>query len=164
VLDDRRLESLIGSHLKIINVSLDAATPETYRKIRGFDFDVVTNNIARVIKLKRERGQNFPIVCVNMTMMRSNIEEAPDLVRLAAALGADQVALWHLNRYSPDQVALHVVERDGWKFDYNAEGLWNYPQLSNACIKEAESEAHRLGIQWCDDINKSLYFPGEMSP
>jgi MoaA/NifB/PqqE/SkfB family radical SAM enzyme len=148
---------LLKSNLKILNVSLDAATSSTYRKIRGFDFEVVVRNIERVIAAKRQKGTIFPLVCINMTMMRTNIEEATDLVVLAANLGADQVALWHLNRWEKDQMALYLVHREGWVFDYEKEGLWNYPELSNTCIRSAEQEALRLGIKWCDDPNKSLY-------
>ena len=38
VLDERRLKNLVASQLRAINVSLDAARPETYQKIRGFSF------------------------------------------------------------------------------------------------------------------------------
>jgi hypothetical protein len=95
---------------------------------------------------------------MNMTLMRANIEEATAYVRLAAELKADKVALWHLNRYTEDEMRRHVVERDGWRFSYDQEGLWNFPALSNKCLKEVQAEAARLNMPLALDINKSVYF------
>ena len=158
VIDDRRLESLLASNLKIVNVSLDAATASTYRKIRGFRFETVVANIERLTAGRRERGQAFPHVYINMTLMRANIEEVCEFVRLGARLGVEQVMLWHLNHWSDEQMARYTTERDGWTFDYAKEGLWNYPTLSNRCIREAVALAEQLRVQLYLDHNKRVFF------
>jgi MoaA/NifB/PqqE/SkfB family radical SAM enzyme len=158
VIDDRRLNELLNSSLKIINISLDAACETTYRRVRGYSFKIVIDNIERLIKGRQERGQLFPKVYLNMTLMRSNIEEVCDFVRLGARLGVELLMLGHLNRYTDEQVADYVTERDGWKFDYAREGLWNFPALSNRCLREAVTLSNELGVQLVLDANKDVYF------
>jgi organic radical activating enzyme len=158
LLDERRLRNLIDSNLKIVNVSVDAARPETYRRIRGYAFEDVIENVERLLEARRNRGKPFPIVYMNMTLMRANIEEAPEFVELAARLGADRVLFWHLNRWSEQEMARYVVERDGWVFDYEKEGLWNHPALSNGYVRKAEQRARELNIRLHLDHNKAVYF------
>jgi sulfatase maturation enzyme AslB (radical SAM superfamily) len=158
VLDDRRLKNLVASQLKVINVSLDAARPETYQKIRGFAFDEVLGNIRRFVDARRASGKKFPLLYMNMTLMRSNIEEVLEFIDLASGLGADSIYFWHLNRWPDKEMAPYVVERDGWVFDYKKEGLWNFPELSDEYLHKAESHAREKGIALCLDQNKQVYF------
>jgi MoaA/NifB/PqqE/SkfB family radical SAM enzyme len=158
MMDEKRIDQILNSNLKIINVSLDAGTAETYQKIRGFSFEVVTGNIERLIKSRRERRQIYPMVLMNMTLMRSNIEELGDFIRLAERLGADAIHLWHLNHLADDEMARYVVERDGWTFDYAREGLWNYPSLSNRCIRDAVELAREKCIALALARNTEVYF------
>jgi hypothetical protein len=158
VMDDGRLKNLLDSNLHLINVSLDAGTEATYQKIRGFSFDVVVGNIERLLESRRARGQAFPLVYMNMTLMRSNIEEIGDFIRLAERLGVDRVVLGHMNRLRDEAMAHYVIKKDGWTFDYAQEGLWNYPTLSNRCIRDAVQLAEEAGIPVILDRNKDVYF------
>ena len=161
LLDDERLEKLLNSNLKIINVSLDAAQADTYQKIRGFSFEKVLANLEKLLRARKERGKHFPLVYLNMTLMRFNIEELPDFIRLGAKLGVEMIVLWHLNRWSDSEMARYVVERENWTFDYQKEGLWNFPALSNRYLREAESLAKELGVNLHLDHNKTIYFTDE---
>lgn len=158
VLDGDRLTSLLESNLKCLNVSLDAARPETYRRIRGYSFDEVVRNIGRFIAKRDERGQYLPRLHMNMTLMRSNIEEVVDFIDLAATLGADLVFLGHLNRWSDAEMQRYLISRDGWIFDYRSEGLWNFPELSNEWLHKAEQRAKERNISLMLDFNKDIFF------
>ena len=69
-----------------VTVSLDGATPETYRAIRGVDgFATVCAGVRAVA----ERGTPVGVRC---TVQRGNYEELPALVRLARSLGAASVS------------------------------------------------------------------------
>jgi glycosyltransferase involved in cell wall biosynthesis/organic radical activating enzyme len=161
LLDAERLEKLLNSNLKIINVSLDAAQADTYQKIRGFSFEKVLANLEKLLLARNNSGKHFPLVYLNMTLMRFNIEELPDFIRLGARLGVDRIFLWHLNRWSESEMARYVVKREDWTFDYQKEGLWNFPALSNRFIRDAESLAKELGVQIHLDHNKTIYFADE---
>jgi len=158
VLDDKRLDELLASPVKLVNVSLDAACPETYRKIRGFSFDEVIGNIRRLVAGRRAVGKSTPHLWLNMTLMRSNIEEVLEFIELAASLDADAVCLWHLNRMPDPEMERWILERDGWSFDYSKEGLWNFPELSNEYIRKAVALARERGVRLNLDHNKVLYF------
>lgn len=163
VLDDQRLHKLVASNIALINVSLDAATALTYQRIRGFPFEEVLGNIRRFVACRTAAKKRLPLLYMNMTMMRSNIEEVPAFIELAADCGADQVHLWHLNRWSDEEMARYRVERDGWCFDYAKEGLWNYPELSNRMIRAAQEVAKRRGIGLYLDHNKKVFFDEEVA-
>ncbi|MGH2521120.1 MAG: radical SAM protein [Anaerolineales bacterium] len=69
-----------------ITVSLDGATPETYRAIRGVDaFAAVGAGVRAVVG----RG---PQVSLRCTVQRGNYRELPALVRLARELGVAQIS------------------------------------------------------------------------
>jgi MoaA/NifB/PqqE/SkfB family radical SAM enzyme len=69
-----------------VTVSLDGATPETYRAIRGVaGFDAVCKGIRAVVASGRP-------VSLRCTVQRRNYRELPSLVRLARELGVAQVS------------------------------------------------------------------------
>jgi sulfatase maturation enzyme AslB (radical SAM superfamily) len=159
-LSDRRLEQLLASNLDHVNVSLDAATPLTYARIRGFDFETVMQNLRRFMAARQQRGTRKPQLYLNMTLMRSNIEEAPAFVDLAADLGADIACMWHLNRWPESEMRRFRVERDGWFFDYSKEGLWNHAALSNRLIRAAQERAAERKLHlYFGAENKDIFFP-----
>lgn len=157
LLNDRRIERLLAAGPKLtLNVSLDAATADTYRKIRGAEFSEVVANLAR---LREGRGQRtHPRILVNMTLMRTNIEEVVALVDLACDLRLDGVFLGHLNRYSRRAMARYRQSRGGWDFDYAREGLWNHTALSNLWIGRALDRGRSRGIEVFVDQNKAVWF------
>jgi MoaA/NifB/PqqE/SkfB family radical SAM enzyme len=159
VLNDAQLERLLNSQIHFINVSLDAATPLTYARIRGFDFEKVLNNIRRFVKARTAMGKTHPLLLMNMTLMRSNIEELSDFIRLAKELGANQVCAWQLNRWPAEEMARFRVTRGDWTFDYASEGLWNFPELSNRCIAAAETLAKELELPFTFPTAAAVYFP-----
>lgn len=86
-------EEIVRSGLGQIHFSMDAATSETYRKVRHSDgFDRLVANIRGVIEARRRLGMQRPVVGVNFTMMNDNFLEAPEYVRLAVELGVDYIA------------------------------------------------------------------------
>jgi MoaA/NifB/PqqE/SkfB family radical SAM enzyme len=156
LLNERHLAILIRCRPKLIlSVSLDAATRHTYARIRGADLNKVTGNIER---LRAARDGRYPMIIINMTLMRENIEEAPAFVELAHSLGVDGVQLWHLNRWPEEVMARYKVDRDGWRFDYAEQGLWNHPQLSNRYLRAAIRRALELGIRVHTDSSKATFF------
>jgi MoaA/NifB/PqqE/SkfB family radical SAM enzyme len=156
LLNDKKIDTLVNSHLKLsLNVSTDAARPDTYAKIRGADLQVVLDNIRKVIS---RRNGKYPEIFMNMTLMRQNIEEVVEFVELAHELGVDRVFLWHLNHWDDATMAKYKIDRDGWRFDYAEQGLWNHPDLSDRYIKMAVKRASELKMPLYLDQNKVVFF------
>lgn len=94
----RRL--LIDSGLDELRVSMDAATAETYRAIRGVaTFDRVVENVTALSELKKALGVATPKVSLWFTVMKKNVHELPEFVRLAGKMGAAQVNVQRLVHY-----------------------------------------------------------------
>ena len=155
---DRILTTWLGG----IGFSIDAATPETYRKIRGADFGRVVENIRYLIAQRRRLERARPHVSMSMTLMRENIEETVRFVELAHELQADQVQFWHMNRLEDGQV--WRVEREGWVFDYREQMLANHPALSNRMIRAARDRARELGIDLYLDWAKPVFYDDAGAP
>ena len=95
LLDARRRSELLASGLHELRVSLDGATPETVSQMAGAD--VLQRVSERVGALIQERGSAAtPRVSLWMVAARRTVADLPDLVRLAARLGADEVYLQRL--------------------------------------------------------------------
>jgi MoaA/NifB/PqqE/SkfB family radical SAM enzyme len=156
LINKKNADALLDSSISEVNFSLDAATGGTYRKIRGFDFNRVLENIRYFIEERNRRGNKKPVVFINMTMMRENIEEAADFVTLGVELGVDKVLLWHLNAIAPERK--WVVARGDWVFDYHAQHLRNHPDLSNERIRAAIARANELGVHLILDGTRALFY------
>ena len=97
LLDQRRGDAVTAAGLADLRVSLDAATPETYRRIRGADvLPRIVANLEAFTARRAARGERDPTVTVWATAVRENLDELPDLVRLAGEVGASGVNLQRL--------------------------------------------------------------------
>ena len=97
IMNRRWQRELIDSGLDEIRISLDAATPETFARVRGKPlFGVIIRNIKGLVALKVERGSLNPLVSLWLTGLRETLQELPDFIRLAHALGIDRIYLQRL--------------------------------------------------------------------
>ena len=95
-----RARLLIESGLDEFRVSMDAATRETYLRIRGVDrFDRVVRNVQTLMELQRALDRRSPRVSLWFTAMRLNLDELTAFVRLAASLGVGEVNVQRLVFY-----------------------------------------------------------------
>lgn len=81
MLTEKRAKTLIESGITKIFISLDAFTSETYEKQRhSKKFDVITNNILTLVKIRNEMGLRYPLVRVNFLKNKINIHELNDFL------------------------------------------------------------------------------------
>ncbi len=68
--------TLIASGLTRIMISIDAATPETYARVRGVDaFDKVVDQVRQFVAIRKEMKRRLPLVRVSFIKMKHNIHE-----------------------------------------------------------------------------------------
>jgi MoaA/NifB/PqqE/SkfB family radical SAM enzyme len=97
LLTRERAEKCVTSGLSTLHVSLDAATPEMYERIRvRAHFDRVLRNLGHLRDAKRDLASETPRVRLVMVVMRQNLEELPALVRLARELEIGTMFVQHL--------------------------------------------------------------------
>ncbi|MBK1839398.1 SPASM domain-containing protein [Azospirillum sp. YIM B02556] len=129
-------ERLLASRLQSLNVSLDAATDVTYRRIRrgAPPLDEVLINLRRLSDARGSRRQ--PALLLGFTLMRSNLDELLSFIRLAAGLGFDVVQCRHLEAYTADM---------------EAESLWfdqaRYAEIWGMAVALAAELGIKLEIQ-----------------
>jgi len=72
-----------------VDISVDAATAETYRRLRGADFNILTKNLEMLSELRREN--KIEKMTLNFVVQRENFIEMPDFVRFGEKLGVDRI-------------------------------------------------------------------------
>jgi radical SAM protein with 4Fe4S-binding SPASM domain len=103
LLSRAKAEELIDAGLDWLHVSLDGARAETYEGIRdGASFDTVVTNLTELIDAKRAAGRDKPWVRVVFVAMRRNVAELPELTRLLASIGVDQLWVQNLSHTFSD--------------------------------------------------------------
>jgi MoaA/NifB/PqqE/SkfB family radical SAM enzyme len=85
-----------------VKVSFDGATAPTFERFRrGASFAAVCDNVRGLVARFRRVRVRRPIVALQMTLMRDNVDELPALLRLAHELGVDRVKAYHLFSFTP---------------------------------------------------------------
>lgn len=97
LLTQARAERCVTSGLATMHVSIDGATAATYEHIRpGARFAKVLRNLDRVVAARARLAAGTPALRWIMVLMRANLHELPDVVRLAAEHGIDDLHAQHL--------------------------------------------------------------------
>lgn len=146
ILTDRNIQKLLGRDIHLY-ISLDAATPETYARLRNDTFDRILENVRRLVDAKGGRGL-LPKVFLVFMPMRANVHELDAFVKLSADLGVDQMILRPLNDTPGNDL---VWERGGYHFDYERE-LLPFDELVRVSGRAAEL-ARRLGVELHDQMD-----------
>lgn len=125
-------DAIFDYHVDVFAVSLDGATDETNGRIRrGSKIDQITEDLKEIVRIKKERGLKYPWINFVFCAMESNIRELPDLVRLAAEIGIEEVKVVYLTVF--DDRLLH-------------ETLWGQDDLVREVFEEAIKIGDELGI------------------
>jgi MoaA/NifB/PqqE/SkfB family radical SAM enzyme len=120
--------------LSSMEVSIDAATKQTYERIRiGSKWETILANFERFNRFRdRYQGAERTHLSLCFVMMRSNVHELPGFVELGRRLGADRVAAWHVIPVTP-------AGRE--------ESLQYEKDKSDHYLRLAHQKARELGIE-----------------
>ncbi|MFZ2396436.1 MAG: radical SAM protein [Smithella sp.] len=104
LLNDIMARDLLKAGLGFLYASVDGATQATYERYRvGASFAETCSNIMCFTKLVREYGSSCRTM-MNFVMMDGNVDEIPAFVRLAAALGVENVTLSYEHGHHSDEL------------------------------------------------------------
>jgi MoaA/NifB/PqqE/SkfB family radical SAM enzyme len=130
-------------------VSLNAATPETYYKLHGQDFNKVIENVKGFVELyKAENGDAEPPLILSYIVMRSNVDEVMDFLSLVRSLGINNVMFRPLLDFAAG--THYVCDSFGHEFDYGEEklDLDHYREVENRIRERPECSTMHLSFQW----------------
>ena len=123
-------DAIFNYNVDVFAVSLDGATDETNSRIRrGSKIEQITEDLKDIVKIKKERGLKYPWINFVFCAMQSNIKELPDLVRLAAEIGIEEVV--YLTVFGEDLLN---------------ESLWGHEELVRNVFEEAIKVSEELDI------------------
>ncbi|HEX6238861.1 MAG TPA: radical SAM protein [Acidimicrobiales bacterium] len=145
LLTHARIDALLDAGLSWVHVSVDGATAATFERIRdGARLRQVVRNLRRLVEHRDARGGAPPHVQLNTVLMRSNLAELPDVVRLAADIGVDRMWLQALSHdFSDTGGDVTYVAIRGFT---ETEAVWGDGQGEAGPVSEARRVAAELGL------------------
>jgi radical SAM protein with 4Fe4S-binding SPASM domain len=82
LLDEKKSTQILKSGLDELTISLDAATKETYERIKQVPaFELVENNIKRFVEMRNALGLTEPMVKVKIVYMKETQHEISDFIK-----------------------------------------------------------------------------------
>ncbi len=150
-------EDLVNSGLDYMVLSIDGATPQTYRQYRqGGNFNLVIENVRKLVSAKKKSGKTTPWLCWHFLLFEHNKHEVQLAKTMANDLGVDAIkfslpydVIWQRNI----QIAQNVKEN---KYTFNDNARANTTDEPN--ISKLFSTIFRQ--KWSDKLNnveKGLY-------
>jgi MoaA/NifB/PqqE/SkfB family radical SAM enzyme len=96
-------EAIFRFHVDIVRVSVNGAVPATNDSMRkGSSLKAITKTLREIVGMKKERGIALPYLGFVMCLQRSNLDEFPALVDLAADIGLNNCKGVFLTAFSDD--------------------------------------------------------------
>jgi len=140
-LDEAMAHRLLALHELNLRCSIDAATRETYRRIRGTDvFDRVTGHLRRFAELAR--GRPRARLLLNYVVMRENLDEVLPFIEFARTLSPWRVEFHpvrHVSRW-------RVANGTGWTFDGSEQSCEAFRDDYNDVMRRAAARCSELGL------------------
>lgn len=126
-------QALFDYKVDVFAISLDGAGPETNDRIRrGSNIEFITSELRDIVKIKKERELKYPWINFVFCAMQQNLHELPDMVRLAADIGIEEVKVVYLTAFS------HELQD---------EVLWGCESEVLEVFDQAVELADELGVQ-----------------
>lgn len=112
IMNEKRTQRLIESGVHLIDISIDAFTPETYAKIRvKGDLEITRGNVIRLIRWVQESKAKTKIV-VSFVEQPENRNEVADFESYWRSHGADHVVVRRLHSHSGAKEGLAEERRE----------------------------------------------------
>ncbi|MBI5652657.1 MAG: radical SAM protein [Chloroflexi bacterium] len=136
LLTERVAEELIHAGLDHMAISMDGATPETFRRLReGAELEIVKQNILNLNRVKRRLGSATPHLQVAFVAMPENVAEMPAMVRLVDEMNIRNFTIGPLDDFALTQ-----------DFDLARKGAFSSRDHARESYRAARDLARELGI------------------
>lgn len=148
LLNAKWIDKILSRNVRVLSVSMDAATPEAYQRMRGGSYEKVIRNVQALVAERAKRKNANLEIRMNMAVTRANMSEVPLLVELAADLGVDTVEFRHLHE---NPIHAWKVEKPDFIFDYNEALIENDPEECRLALNDAIRRAKRRNVRYILD-------------
>jgi radical SAM protein with 4Fe4S-binding SPASM domain len=163
VMTDTGAEECVRSSLHTMHVSLDGAHAATYQAIRlRARFERVLRNLRRLMHTRARLQSTLPDVRLVAVVMRRNLDELPDLIRLAHAEGIASLSVQHLC-HDFGETSLPERYRPMRDFVEEETLLHEDPQHVEQVFAAARETAQELGVHLRLPNLRPRSYPADMS-
>ena len=98
IIEQKASRRMCYLRLDTLHVSIDGATAQTYERIRlKAHFDRVLHNLDLLLETRERLGTGRPHLKMVMVIMKQNLHELPDLVRLGKQYQMEEIFVQHLS-------------------------------------------------------------------
>jgi len=165
LLNPKRAERCVTSGLDTIHVSIDGANSETYERIRiRGHFDRVLHNLDLLLEARERLSGSLPHLQMVMVLMRQNLHELPDLVRLAHRWSMESLFVQHLS-HDFGESSLPAHYKPMREFVDQQTLLTEDQHRVERYFAEARAVAHDLGLQLrLPRTQRRIHPPGTPGP
>ena len=146
---ERTIKALVGKPAYLY-ISLDAASRETYAKIRNDRWDEIIPGLRRLGEERKKAG-NLPRIFMVFIPMRVNRDDLEAYFKLCLVVGADALVLRPMLFLTKPNI---VEERGGHVFDYSKEML-NRREVEEI-IRKAEGYSKAYGVPLASQFDFGL--------
>jgi len=120
-INSRVSSMLMERNISWIVVSVDAATPATYRRIRGGRFERVISGVKTLSRIREAHNNSWKLI-LSFSVMQSNLDEICAFVDMADQLGVEfsfnpVAGDWHNESFSKDIDDVKQVEASVQKLE-----------------------------------------------
>lgn len=130
----RIMQKILDVEMPLLTISIDGGTKETFERIRTpAKWDTLMNRFDLINDMKQAAGSRLPVLTATAVLMRSNIREMPQLIRLMREKGVD-----HMN-------FVYMAVMGGLGIE--DETLFNDPALCNEMLQQMRETAAEVGMQ-----------------
>lgn len=176
--DDEILESLVKYQVKVLRISIDGATNETYKKYRvNGNLNKVLRNIKKINDFKKKHNSEYPKLIWQFIIFGHNEHELQKAKKMASEFNMEFIPKLNLYRkFSPIKnpetvekitgfkVTSHNIVADKIKINQiPCKQLWNQPQINwdgtllGCCVNIQQSFGNVFIEGLRDSLEKEKY-------
>ena len=139
---------LVESGLDDYRCSIDGARPETYARIRGADvLKKLERGLGGLLETKARLKADNPYISIWCVATRDNLEELPELIRLAADIGVAEVYLQRMVYFAHEQEEQRGMATKDFAI-FGGNGSEDSIGFQEQVISECEGLSEALGVRF----------------
>ncbi|OGS22790.1 MAG: hypothetical protein A2252_10720 [Elusimicrobia bacterium RIFOXYA2_FULL_39_19] len=138
-LDEAKTQKLVELGVDWMAFSVDGATEETYKKIRGASLEKLLNNIERLNYFKEKYSTGSPLIDIAIVINKQNLEDLPKMVQMAKDLKAHRLLV------NQQHVVSREEEIDLLLYKIDEQQCIDVQKRDNI-VKESRALAQKLGV------------------
>lgn len=162
LLNEEIAEKIVDLPVTWLTVSLDAAAPETYKRIRGGNLNIVEKNIFKFLEIRSRKHSRLPFLRVSFVDMKENHDEL-EAFKKKWEKTADKIDIQTLMDFSEDAVSADIDENFVCMDPYRLLSIKHDGELLPCCSYAYKNSAQRFYLQnisimkfWESDFHKKL--------